>query len=283
MMKRRWSLLLVFGITCCGFNVSGEAKTPSSKPTTSIVAQNSTVQAVDSVDSIETVKLSYDVLMQAGYAADGERDYVNALKYFRQALTLRPNDSWANKAIKNITAYAFDRYMQAGYKADINRDYQLALKHFQKALEIKPNSFYAQKAVANVSNYLAVNAQESRNNERNKQGGNFSFVWMLFAIAGTAGISVILLFFLFKKTHHISLEPAIEGQPAETFLNSSSSAISTPISDSIPEATEEENLNLAEETLVTPPPKEEPKVKSETTEKFTTRDRKKSESRNCCC
>ncbi len=253
MIKRRLSFLLVFGITCCGFNVSGEAKTPSSKPTTSIVTQNSTVQAVD---SIETVQLNYDVLMQAGYAADRERDYITALNYFRQALTLRPNDSWANKAIRNITASAFDRYMQAGYKADVNRDYQLALKNFQKALEIKPNSFYAQKAVANVSNYLAANAQESGNN---KQGDNFSFFWMLFAIAGTAGISAILLFFLFKKTRNINLEPVIEEESVENFFNPSSSAVSNPISDSIPEATEEE-------TLVDPPPKKKPKVKSEATE-----------------
>ncbi len=253
MIKHRLSFLLVFGITCCGFNVSGEAKTPSSKPTTSIVTQNSTSQnsTVQAVDSIETVQLNYDVLMQAGYAADKKGDYVTALKYFRQALTLRPNDSWANKAIRNITASAFDRYMQAGYKADVNRDYQLALKHFQKALEIKPNSFHAQKAVANVSNYLAVNAQEPGNN---KQGDRSSYLWMVFAIAGTAGISVILLFFLFKKTRNINLEPAIEEQPAANLFNLPNPAISGSVSENISEATEEE-------TLVDPPPKKKSKVK----------------------
>ncbi len=164
MIQRPFYFLLVCGITFCGFNIPIEAK-PLFSNKTPIITEDSNVQALD----IETLKLGYDALMQAGYAADQKRDYITALRYFRQALSLRPNDSWANKAINNITTYAFDRYMQAGYQADINRDYQLALNYFKIALEIKPSSFYAQKAITNVSNYLAANTQESSNNKDSKK------------------------------------------------------------------------------------------------------------------
>ncbi|HHP7231006.1 MAG TPA: hypothetical protein ACFCUY_09120 [Xenococcaceae cyanobacterium] len=219
MIKRRLSFLIAFGVTCCGFNAFGTAKALIPKPTNFIVAQNSSSQAFD---ALETVKLSYDALMQAGYAADQERDYRTALEYFRQALTLRPNDSWANKAVRNITSYSFDRYMQAGYQADLSRNYQVALKHFQQALEIKPNSFYAQKAVNNISQYLAVTEPEPDNNQT---GEGFNVLWLLMAIAGTAGISAILLFFLFRKTHHIEVEPVTEAQKAENFLNSTDTVV----------------------------------------------------------
>ncbi len=243
MIQRPLYFLLVCGITFCGFNVPVEAKPPFSNKTP-IITEDSNVQALD----IETVKLGYDALMQAGYAADKERDYITALRYFRQALSLRPNDSWANKAINNITTYAFDRYMQAGYKADVNRDYRLALKYFQTALEIKPNSFYAQKAVANVSNYLAANAQDSNNS---KDSQNFNWLWMLIGIAGTVGISAIVLFFLFKKNQNINLAPTAEASLPENLANSSVKETSNPIANNPPPP--ETKLDFTEEeTLITP-------------------------------
>ncbi len=218
MIQRRLYFLLALGITCCSFNVSVAAQTSTIQKTTeSLITEDSSIQALD---TMEKVKLGYDALMKAGYAADKQRDYNAALTYFRQALILRPNDSWANKAVNNITTYAFDRYMQAGYKADVIQDYQVALKHFKKALEIKPDSFYAQKAVTNVSNYLAVNAQEPGKKQSDNQNSNSGFLWLLIGVLGTVGISGIVLFYLFKKSQNLDLEPVIKEPKSPNFTNS---------------------------------------------------------------
>ncbi len=231
MIQRRLSFLLALGIACCSFNVITSAETPIPKKVNFLKEEDKNAQAMD---TLEKVKLGYDALMQAGYAADRERDYTTALNYFRQALNLRPDDSWANTAITNITNYSFDRYMQAGYKADNSRDYQLALKYFKKALEIKPGSFYAQKAVANISGYLSANAQESGNK---KEDNGFNFLWILIGVIATIGIPGTILFFLFKNNQNVDLEKpmedtliannSIQSIPSNTASNSRSSDLLT--------------------------------------------------------
>ena len=247
--RRLYYFLLALGITCCSFNVVVAAKTPAIPITREpFITEDSSIQALD---TMETLKLGYDALMKAGYAADKKREYDTALKYFRQALILRPNDSWANKAISNITTYAFDRYMQAGYKADVSQDYQLALKHFRKALEIKPNSFYAQKAIANVSNYLAVNAQEPGKKPENNQNNGSSFLWIFIGVLGTIGISGIVLFYLFKKSQNLDLEPAIKENKS---VNSTNSLIASHSETTDPNQHKQSEIDFAEEdTLVAPP------------------------------
>ncbi len=247
--RRLYYFLLALGITCCSFNVVVAAKTPAIPKTREpFITEDSSIQALD---TMETLKLGYDALMKAGYAADKKREYDTALKYFRQALILRPNDSWANKAISNITTYAFDRYMQAGYKADVSQDYQLALKHFRKALEIKPNSFYAQKAIANVSNYLAVNAQEPGKKPENNQNNGSSFLWIFIGVLGTIGISGIVLFYLFKKSQNLDLEPAIKENKS---VNSTNSLIASHSETTDPNQHKQSEIDFAEEdTLVAPP------------------------------
>lgn len=48
---------------------------------------------------------SYDIYMQAGYSATQQRNYQQALQYFRLALAQRPNDSYAQQAIQNVQGY----------------------------------------------------------------------------------------------------------------------------------------------------------------------------------
>jgi tetratricopeptide (TPR) repeat protein len=163
-------------------------------------------QTVDNVDTNNqianpTKELDYESLMQAGYAASQNRDYFTALAHFRQALTVRPDDFFAQQAIRNITSYAFDNYMQAGYTADRNRDYQTALENFQKAQKIRPDSFYAQQAARNVTNYLAANTEqkESENEQTSSSANNFNFSWMLLGLVASIGVAIGVLFLLFKK------------------------------------------------------------------------------------
>ncbi|WP_013334683.1 tetratricopeptide repeat protein [Gloeothece verrucosa] len=47
----------------------------------------------------------YDRYMRLGYDATERGDYPSALTYFRQALSVRPNDEYAIRAIRNVTAY----------------------------------------------------------------------------------------------------------------------------------------------------------------------------------
>jgi hypothetical protein len=43
--------------------------------------------------------------MLGGYAATEQRDYQNALTYFRQALQQRPGNPYATRAIRNVESY----------------------------------------------------------------------------------------------------------------------------------------------------------------------------------
>jgi hypothetical protein len=47
----------------------------------------------------------FDRYMNAGYTATQTRDYPTALLYFRRALDERPNDSFAQQAIRNVEGY----------------------------------------------------------------------------------------------------------------------------------------------------------------------------------
>lgn len=50
-------------------------------------------------------RAEYDRHMQMGYTATGSRDYQSALVNFRRALSLRPGDSYAANAVRNVSSY----------------------------------------------------------------------------------------------------------------------------------------------------------------------------------
>ena len=196
------------------FNDKSFAKQPtetSSLVATPIVARAST--------SDRAQKPSYLSLMNAGYNANEKQDYLTALNYFQQALSLQPKDSKAQSAIKTITSYGFDLYMRSGYAADRIRDYNTALQNFQKALQIRPDSLYAKQAVDNVTHYLAQQPIEENDN-----GNNGLNLWFMFVAIGIASaLSAVLLFYLFKKTGH-SLQSELDNSEEAT-LNTSGSSI----------------------------------------------------------
>lgn len=55
--------------------------------------------------STTTQPSDFDRYMRAGYAATQQRDYETALLYFRRALDERPDDSYAEQAIRNVETY----------------------------------------------------------------------------------------------------------------------------------------------------------------------------------
>ncbi len=177
-------------------------------------------QVTSTVDSSQELvqKLSYTELIAAGSQAESDRDYLQAIDYFRQALTLRPEDKAAQKALNNAVNYGFDFYMQAGYVADQERDYQTALKQFEKALTIKPDSFHAKQAFNNINFYISLNNQSENNQPENNQSESpveiepaespveiepeaidFNKHLLLVGIAVTSIFAGILLFSLFRK------------------------------------------------------------------------------------
>ena len=146
--------------------------------------------------------LKYKNYMQAGYQADKNRDYLTALQYFKTALAIRPDDSLAQKAVHNVTGYAFDASMKAGYQADRQRDYQAALEYFQQAKKIRPDSFYAQQAIRNVSGYLTsekkvktVSVETVSTEQQSDSSLNFGLMLaaLLFAGSVAGGILFLLL------------------------------------------------------------------------------------------
>jgi tetratricopeptide (TPR) repeat protein len=165
----------------------------------SLVASQSVAE--NSFSTTARAKTSnYLGLMNAGYTANQKQDYLTAINYFQQALTLQPGDSKAAKAIKNISSYGFDLYMRTGYAADKVRDYTTALQSFQKALQIKPDSWYAKQAVNNVTYYLAQQPVDSLPANEPNRGNGLNLWLMLLAIGAVSAFSAVLLFYLFKKT-----------------------------------------------------------------------------------
>lgn len=201
MLYYRFPLFFAVGTICVSLTYGDGFATALEPP-----KLESIVQVVDTVDTGNkatnpTEDLDYESLMQAGYAADRNRDYLTALAHFQKALALRPDDFSAQQAVRNVTSYGFDRYMQAGYAADRNRDYQTALENFQKAQQIRPDSFYAQQAANNITNYLKASAEpnKSENEPTNESKNNLNFSLMLLGLLTSIGVAIGVLFLLLKK------------------------------------------------------------------------------------
>ena len=110
----------------------------------------------------EIQDLSYDDYMSLGYNAQQEGRPSEAVRYFRQALYLNPNDRSAVVAYWNARdelsqeegSMTFDQYMNQGYDATEAGNYTLALENFQNALALRPGNYYASQAIRNVQTYL---------------------------------------------------------------------------------------------------------------------------------
>ena len=61
-------------------------------------------QAANTAPSTRALPV-YDRYMQAGYAATENKDYGTALLYFQRALDERPDDTYAQQAIRNVERY----------------------------------------------------------------------------------------------------------------------------------------------------------------------------------
>lgn len=211
-----------------------------------LVANQASTENPSSTTTAQAKTSSYLGLMNAGYVAHQKQDYLAALNYFRQALTLQPGDSQAEKAVKNISSLGFDLYMRTGYAADRIRDYSTALQNFQKALQIRPDSLHAKQAVSNVTYYLAQQPVNSEPTEDENKSNGSSLWLMLFAIAVASGLSAVLLFYLFRKTDKSLKEAETNhGEVIEPISNiTSESPVVEPLAS---------NLTPEEETIIQNP------------------------------
>ena len=168
-------------------------------------------------ENVTELKYSYEDYLQAATKAETQGDYQGAIKYFEQALKLRPQDAQVEMKIRNLNDSWFDSYMQAGYAADRDRNLSSALSNFQAALKLRPDSPYAQRAINNVNYYLKVaediNAEQDVETEqlsesqrlKLKQKPNqepeakISQFWSLIGIGVTSVLSLVLLWMLFHR------------------------------------------------------------------------------------
>ena len=203
MIYARFSVFLAVSVTCLGlasgnsffFTYRGKNYNPIISAAVAETIETKSLDRSSQVnDSISSSTLAakgskYENYMQAGYQADRNKDYLTALQYFKTALAIRPDDSLAQKAVRNTTSYAFDYSMQAGYQADKQKDYQTALAYFRQAREIRPDSFYAQQAIRNVNNYLADNNQVETKSNAQPSESNLGFWLMVIALLLATGVA----------------------------------------------------------------------------------------------
>ena len=230
MMYNYLSIPLAVGIALCDVTIGGCWDISLNQKIRQIaIASDSFVIA-----QVETEKSGYLGLMNAGYAANAKQDYLTALNYFEQALQVQPQDGTAQKAIKNISSYAFDRYMQEGYAADRIRDYRIALQNFQKALQLRPDSWYAKQAVSNITTYLAQQPVATDEVE-NEPNNSFNFWLMLIGFSLFSILAAGLILYLFNKTSNSAREPELENLESLDSLSPATAAINseeaTPVKD----------------------------------------------------
>ncbi len=231
-------IVLAIGITTLNFfneNLYLESRNSQTSHESQLVTQ-----ATSTVDSSQQLvqKLSYAELMAAGSQAESdraslapraprtrsstkssgspevrlrrplrERNYLQVIDYFRQALTLGPEDTAAQKALNNAVNHGFDFYTQAAYVADREREYQTVLKQFEKALTIKADSFYAKQAFKNLNFYISLSNQSESPVEIEPETTDFNQDLLLGAITVTSFFTGILLLLLFRKVEiNVDLE-----------------------------------------------------------------------------
>lgn len=128
------------------------------------------------------VESAYDTAMRVGYDETHARDYQSALINFSRALQLRPGDTFASQAVRNVRAYiaaqkgealpqieqadlngatqgyagesAYDRYMRLGYAAAKENNHSLAADYFRSALYERPDDRMATIAFWNQQHVL---------------------------------------------------------------------------------------------------------------------------------
>ena len=115
----------------------------------------------------EGVCLTFNDCMSRG-EAQLNSDAAQALRYFQQALLLKPGDIKAFTQVNIVEPYVmaipgscanFKTCMNLGYAAIKQKNYQTALVNFKRALAFDLGNKYAVEAIGNVSRYI----QQSRN------------------------------------------------------------------------------------------------------------------------
>jgi tetratricopeptide (TPR) repeat protein len=157
-----------------------------------IIAQNTS----------ESAKLTYDDYMKTGYEATNTKEYEKALNNFKEALKIRPNNIYAEKAISNVKKYIYNYNMEQGYKASKEKDYPTARNYFEQAAKEKPDDFYAQEAIKNMEKYEQVSANQSNNNQPVEKiiGNGLLLTLIGFMIFISAGVGFIIMRLFSLKT-----------------------------------------------------------------------------------
>jgi len=115
----------------------------------------------------EGVCLTFNDCMSRG-KAQLNSDAAQALRYFQQALLLKPGDIKAFTQVNVVEPYVmaipgscpnFKTCMNLGYAAIKQKNYQTALVNFKRALAFDLGNKYAVEAIGNVSHYI----QQTRN------------------------------------------------------------------------------------------------------------------------
>ena len=107
-MKKLLLLILASSVLFCDVSLAAQLRQSSTSEQNSNTliakkqdASNASEDKVKATPAKSPNAIKYDALMKAGYNAYDKKDYKTALTNFKSALTLRPKNVYAIKAIQN--------------------------------------------------------------------------------------------------------------------------------------------------------------------------------------
>ncbi len=134
-------------------------------------------------DDAKAIEEKYKSLIKKGDDYMSKNDFANASAIYKQALELKPEDSYANsqkgKADKSLTEAAIEKLktqkdknyydtIALGDKALKSKDNNLALTMYSAALGIKPSEKYPAKKIKEINRLLVSTINETEKQVANK-------------------------------------------------------------------------------------------------------------------
>jgi len=120
------------------------------------------------IDSIET---GYNNNIEAGNNKTTQKEYLDAILFYKKALTYKPNNETAKEKLSSLSGKIEDLYKKAiekGKKLLSENNFEEAKKEFEKAKEIKPTNNQTSNLLAKVES-----EKENAYSESMKKGNVF--------------------------------------------------------------------------------------------------------------
>lgn len=145
---------------------------------------NEITEEIKRLESLKNTNENYNAVITKADELYEEQDYNEAKAKYLEALTVKPNDSYASSMISRIDDIVnsddyqkilkdkakldtdFANFISKGEESEKTSDYEQALSFFTKALELKPNNTEALAKKANAEKMILHQQQVKKEQER---------------------------------------------------------------------------------------------------------------------